>query len=673
MMRLSELVAYAAREYRIKEQFKWARFRGFSVLVHPKTDQWIALLMRRRDEDTGEMVELCDIKCGQQILDELADPYLSKPFRMRGEKWIGVRFGRSTEPEIVYQMLDDAFGIEEARVQEHVREGMNASRAERVAEVEYTTESESASASISGFEITLEQPPQTRAQYQETMLPFSSAERKSGAQEVPEKIEQMRKLYEYGSGSFWQKCRNFYIQGKFMEDYEDDAPFDREIPHYFPTYHELDVRHLRGYFSWRTQVRRGNYTPISNSLAYLYLYELINGIGTASVEDSLEKMQEFQTAYLDVGWGDAGIRTNLKRWMMELAVVNDLASEIVEKYLDASLRAFDEALIVLRDPKKHEDQAILNALCALVGDKLTASIVFKQHPQEAAHLFAQVWRTALAQYREEGKKLFRACFGSRSTLRWYPLGNALYDHWEKPKAVRYDLNPFRSYYERDGGWFQQSYQRLSFDKKKLLSLLRETDRRLRLYLKTGYPLKERDEDQWAAPFIEAVIEADRAEKVKAQKPEIHIRFADLEQIRQDAHITQESLLAEEQLHPISQPAQLESEHSQMQAQLPKGQLDVFMQMQQSVLPQQGAEETEHGSVDRFGLDFFHQQVLRALLSGESVQELLKGAHAMPEVVADALNEALYDEIGDTAVECSDGTILLIEDYRAEIAEIMGGK
>ncbi|MCR4826570.1 MAG: hypothetical protein K5882_06420, partial [Bacteroidales bacterium] len=49
---------------------------------------------------------------------------------------------------------------------------------------------------------------------------------------VPAKIREMLSLYEYGDGSFKQKCRNFYRQGKFMEDYEDDFPWNGEFRRY---------------------------------------------------------------------------------------------------------------------------------------------------------------------------------------------------------------------------------------------------------------------------------------------------------------------------------------------------------------------------------------------------------------------------------------------------------
>ena len=46
---------------------------------------------------------------------------------------------------------------------------------------------------------------------------------------------------------------------------------------------------------------------------------------------------------------------------------------------------------------------------------------------------------------------------------------------------------------------------------------------------------------------------------------------------------------------------------------------------------------------------------------------------MPSVVADAINEALFDEIGDNILECDGDTITLVEDYRDDVLQIFGGK
>ena len=45
---------------------------------------------------------------------------------------------------------------------------------------------------------------------------------------------------------------------------------------------------------------------------------------------------------------------------------------------------------------------------------------------------------------------------------------------------------------------------------------------------------------------------------------------------------------------------------------------------------------------------------------------------MASIVTDAINEALFDEIGDNVLECEDDTISIIEDYREDIINLLGG-
>ena len=110
-MELAELTAYAKEKYQMEEMHKWAGFPGFSVLCHPQTGQWIALLMRQWDSDSGMTIERCDLKCGVRALSEYRKPYLSSPIRMQGSKWIGISFGRETEAEVILALFDRAVAL----------------------------------------------------------------------------------------------------------------------------------------------------------------------------------------------------------------------------------------------------------------------------------------------------------------------------------------------------------------------------------------------------------------------------------------------------------------------------------------------------------------------------------------------------------------------------------
>src|SRR5699024_4494869 len=138
---------------------------------------------------------------------------------------------------------------------------------------------------------------------------------------------------------------------------------------------DLNVRQLRGYFTWRTQVRKGVFHPITTSFAYLYVYELLNGIGVRSPEETLRKMREFEVGFLDSGIGDQKMRSNLHRWMMGHAVLHGVSAALARQYMDPSLMAKDDALAALRHPEEAADEEIFSALCVFGGKKLESSPV----------------------------------------------------------------------------------------------------------------------------------------------------------------------------------------------------------------------------------------------------------------------------------------------------------
>ena len=499
--------------------------------------------------------------------------------------------------------------------------------------------------------------------YGETALPFVGERPELQRPKVPERIREMMKLYEHGDGSYLHKCRNFVRQGRFMEDYEDDAPWTGDVRKYFPTYHDFDVRQLRGYFTWRTGVRKGEYSPIAASLAYLYLYELLCGIGCSSPEDSLEKMRAFETGFLDSGIGDPSMRKNLRRWMLEYAVLHDLPAETARTFADPAMLEKDTALARLRTPENMPDEEVFSALCVLGGNRLTQSPAAADEGGKGKHLFAEVWRFALQKWAEKGKNLFEACFGEQKELHWYPLSNALYTEDGRHPDTDYILDESRSFHCRSGRWTEERYEELFFDRKRLEELLHEADRAIRRYLKTGRNLQEKPTEAWARPYVEAVLEADRKAALEALKPKITIDLSGLEQIRRAASITRDSLLTEEEKNEARDDGE---------PVLPTDNTSIRLSSETAVTKPEPAEAEEEGQTAFDGLDEVHLTILQTLLRRETAEGQIRAAHLMPALVVDTINEAFYDEIGDNILEYDGDEISLIEDYREDVAAILGG-
>lgn len=620
-MDLADLIAYAEETYHISEQRKWASFPGFSVLVDPKTEKWVALLMRQWDSQTGTEIQCCDLKCGQDVVREFPVPYLTVPFRMKGPRWAGIVFGDETDPSLVRELFDRALRPGEQR----------------------------------GYTIVLESPcggqsaqvPIASRPRQETLESLGEGVFRDTEIQVPEKIREMRKLCDLGDGSFEQKRRNFYRQGKFMEDYEDDREWAGGSCHqYFASYQDLNVRQLREYFTWRGHVRRGEYRAAPLSFAYLYLYELLCGIGTEGPEDSLIKMGEFESGFIDAGLGDVRMRQNLHRWMFEYAVLHDLPVETVRAHADPQAIETDKALAVLRHPQEHDDEELFFALCSFCGERLVSSAALSKDEEKGKRLFAGVWRHASRHYQKRGNKIFAACFGEPRSFAWHPLENAI--HWEEKSHADsvFELDECRSFRCENGAWRETRYDSLFFDRGLLAGLVHEADRVIRRRLKTGHYLKARAEEAWATPYAEAAFAEEELRSAEAARPKVDIDFSELDQIRRDASVTRDSLLTEEEIA--------------------EGQAEDAV----NETPALPSEPNAPG--ESVALRPEYREILELLLRGEPVEEKLRESRLMPNLVADYLNEQMFDIVGDNVLTCDGGAISLVEDYEKDVARIIGG-
>ena len=737
-MELSQLTAYAEEKYHIREEYKWENFQSFSVLCDPVTGKWSVLLMRQWDGERGEMIERCDIKCGREVLKLQPKPYLSPPFQMRGNKWVGVRMGGDTEEEIVLRLFDRA--LEDAARhgavvvldgnaagetdltqgpqygETAIVPGQNGANALEKAEkrglvtrgLQGRQRASALSHQVKEDIIIKGLQSQQSAEYKDSVL--TDRERAAArVNEIPEKLRQLKQLYHYTHSSFQQKCQDFYRQAKFMEDFEDDYPWKGEVYHFYPVYQDLRTEQLRGYFTWRTAVRRGEYRKISAPLAYIYVYELLNGIGADSVGDALHKLGEFEKEYLKSGIGSQDMIPTVRRWILDYCVVNQIDPETAGDYVASKATMQDKALAVLGQAEDYDDAAVFAAFCEMTTVKLAQSPVIKNQEQEGIRLFAGLWRFMQRVATRGDSSFFNQCFGTEKEAHYFPLSNAIYRMPEQREGTEYVLSGSHRFIYRKGSWYERTYPRAFFDRERLNSFAHEADRLLRLYLKTGRSIKARGSGVWAAPYIRTFLELEEKTRKEAAKPKIEIEFSRLAKIRQDAEKTCDSLLTEEEreleqtLRPDPCEVHVASEEesdpvkarnrTDIDGQEPgKRQSDTGAEesstgktvdridAQESGKDQSnaGAEESSTGkTVDRINgqesglLPPLQLEIMRLLMKGEDTCPFLAEHHLMPTIVADEINEALYDEIGDMAVDCDGRQLSIIEDYMEEIQEILG--
>ena len=496
--------------------------------------------------------------------------------------------------------------------------------------------------------------------YRETAIP--------GRSELPARIEAI------------YACEDFLSAARAMEDYEDNSPFAGTVPLYQPEYRDLTPNELRGYFTWRAALRRGEVSPHCDAFVYLYLSELMLGVGAANAAEALDCMDAFASAYFSAGYGSEALQRNFKNWRFEYAVLNRVDAARVRTYENPALRHWDEALTVLREPEKQSDEAVFTALAELGGKKLTEARSVKGLGDKAAFYYAAIWRSS-------APLLFAACFGNLRMREWKPFSDVprLKVVCERAgQGFSYQLNELRSFAATGSGFTEYSYLRQQFDSKRFFAFLKEVDTALRVRFLRGKASKNMSATQDIAlqeAFSRAFASCEATEA--AQKlAAVPVRREKLADIRAAAAVTTAALLTEAETGAEREELlRQEAEKNCGLAELINGEESkqtgsAYVQVAAAAgaAPAELANRGETEQTDQTGrteiLDALERRCLASLLRGESVRAELRAAHCLTSLFAERVNEKLYERFQDICLESEGEELFLVPDYREELETLL---
>ncbi len=496
--------------------------------------------------------------------------------------------------------------------------------------------------------------------YRETAIP--------GRSELPARIEAI------------YACEDFLSAARAMEDYEDDCPFAGTVPLYQPEYRDLTPNELRGYFTWRAALRRGEVSAHCDAFVYLYLSELMLGVGAANAAEALDCMDAFASSYFSAGHGSEALQRNFKNWRFEYAVLNRVDAARVWAYENPALRHWDEALTVLREPEKQSDEVVFAALAEFGGKKLTEARSVKGLGDKAAFYYAAIWRSC-------APLLFAACFGNMRMRAWKPFSDAprLRALCENAgQDFSYQLNELRSFAATGNGFTEYSYLRQQFDSKRFFAFLKEADTALRVRFLRGKASKTASAAQDIAlqeAFSRAFASCEAMEA--AQKlAAVPVRREKLADIRAAAAVTTAALLTEAETGAEREERlRREAEKNCGLAELINGEGSkqtgsAYAQVAAAAgaTPAELANRGETEQTDKAGrtemLDALERRCLAALLRGESVRAKLRAAHCLTSLFAERVNEKLYEHFQDICLASEGEELFLVPDYREEIETLL---
>lgn len=605
---LEELKDYIRSRYRLEGAHRFLNLPDLLVYVDKPTDKWLCVMYSKWDEYQGEMVEKLDLRCGQREKRKKDCSYITDPYFMNTGEWVGINISKVPDKEILFELFDEAIKLAEED--------------STLIIIDNTKDN---------TDLTINH---------DTVIP-AMPERKITQEEVPEKIKEMHRLDVINDWSVRESYHNFYVMGKYMEDYEDNKPWHGDFHMYYPTYHNLTDAQLRGYFTWRTGLRKGIYTRVPTSFAYIYIYELLNLIGIKDGDEAYHKLLEFEDNYLTDDKDDKRMRNNIGRWIYDLAIVYNLDLSIALKYQPKKDRDDDRDFLVLLHPSDHTDEEIFSSLDNLDKHHLKDSLLLKDNREQGVHLYAFIYKEVFKEMEQEKINLFAALFIS-SEIFYKPFMNAVFYQDQKRPDYSYKISEVREYRLKEGSYNERHYlTNRSF----LDEFLHETERQLRRYKKTGHYLKKKEAGKEFETYIEKAI---LKEEVEERKPKISIDFSSLGTIRSDAALTRDSLLTE---------SEIEEENEELKEESSKEDIKNVIKPSENSESESDSEESKEDII------------LKMLLADQDVSSFIKANHLLPSVIADKINEKYLDEIGDSVVEYDGKHLKLIEDYKDDLLKL----
>ena len=534
---------------------------------------------------------------------------------------------------------------------------------------------------------------------------------------LPDQYRKMREISRWqedpkgGAGRWLSEAELFYRQGLLMADFEDDCPYNGTFKSYFPTYNAMSDRQLRGYFTWRTQVRRGTVEETSTSFAFLYLYELICGIGVDDPLDGFNKIKAFWDAYRAF---EPGIDRFARVWLQDYAVFHRLDPKLLR---DSKTVMFDNALIELRraardlapaptppdlaparrktseptlplPPDEAGEERLMTAINALSTYNLNNSRLDRSHHRDLRHVACAVY-VRMARYYDTHRKtgIVASLFGEETAMPYTMFASAVFFAPERHEDCEYRLDPIHIYRCQNGFWECMRIHGSRQKSSKLGEMMRACDQRLRLALDPTHPLKEEKVPKYLAKIIDDEIVAWLSWDAAHQPVKIDIDLSQLGHIRSAAAQTREALLIDEEREddvPMEAEATLvEQPNTESAPSMTAGPGEMATRQDEPDEPTVSTEEfgvvapllvsmpapvTPASAEAANKLAPAADAFLRALLERNTAQATLAVAQSgkSEDVLVDSINEALFDLVGDTVIEFGSAGPQIIEDYEADV-------
>ncbi|MGF7145921.1 hypothetical protein HNQ56_004369 [Anaerotaenia torta] len=471
----------------------------------------------------------------------------------------------------------------------------------------------------------------------------------------------------------------FYKQGMFMKDFSDDYSGNAPFSQYFPTYQMMGYDQLRIYFTWRTEVRKGNVAEISISYAFLYIYELLGNIGVSGPQDGLNQLMAFWRAFRDY---NKAMDKYVLRWLKDYHIYYELPHSFKE-FIDANN-------LTEHYPKMTDIDDNFDLFCTISKYDIRKSNFFADdNGKLIKDCFSFVTNKLRQVFEENGIRFDDAVFQpTKKMSEWKPFKDAVFHQWMKQADRRIVLAENEIYLCSNNKWAFNTAITSESGRQLIGYIMKQMEVALRKVTKFKFKLsaniktvtnKAVDKLKEKGLSLETIINSAVAEFYKeATKTVVTVDLEALFRIKQEALAIQEKLIVPEQEKPfIPVQEQLDLFHMAMQdmpsmrpletESTPWGPLETEPT---SKLPHETNSTPVYDAWE--GLKNILTKVEIGALSvvlngGMELKKYADECGIMQEVLVDGINEKAMDLIGDSLL---DEEFSLYNDYKEQVKELI---
>lgn len=455
----------------------------------------------------------------------------------------------------------------------------------------------------------------------------------------------------------------FYKQGMFMKDFSDNYSGNTKFSQYFPYYHMMGYEQLRTYFTWRTEVRKGNIADTSLSYAFLYIYELLGNIGVSDPQDGLNQLMSFWKAFSAY---NKSIDKYVLRWLKDYHIYYELPHSFKE-FIDTNN-------LTQYYPKMTDTDDNFDLFCAISKYDIRKSTFFTEDKVKLiTDCFYFVTNKLRQTFADSGIHFDESIFQpTKKMSEWKPFKDALFYQWLRQADRRIVLSENEIYICSNNKWAfntvitsENGRQLIGYIMKQMEVVLRKvTKYKFKLSANINTVTHEAvGKLNKAGLSLEIIVSDAIVEFYKeATKTVVIVDHGALSRIRQEALVTQEKLIVPEQEKQFDSvifvQKSLDLSYTAMQDKPSMSLPEIEPTPMYDVWKSLKNKLTE-----------IEIEALSMVLHGEiELKKYADECGIMLEVLAEGINEKAIDFIGDNLL---DDEFVLYDDYKEQVKELIG--